>query len=143
METTPRTPDWILEARRIADAADQGPWHQSRADDDKCATALYVARGEFKRGRWPSPEQVVAVTMLQSPVVAVSDAARSNTAFIAAARELVPRLCAEVERLRAQRMRAANALRQLSSSTASASGDSIRRDLLGSIVPLIKELEAE
>jgi len=142
MEVLSSTPDWVAEARRTAEAADPGPWHAGRADDDHCAIAFYVARGAFKRGRWPSPEQVVAVTFLQYPCLAVSDLEESNTAFIAASRDLVPRLCAEVERLREQRARAAHTIRRVSSSLESAP-NAIARELLDAVRSLINELDSD
>lgn len=142
MESPSGTPGWVSEARRLAEAADPGPWHASRADDDHCAVAFYVARGDFKRGRWPSPEQVVAVTFLQYPCLAVSDLAESNTALIAASRDLVLRLCTEVERLREQRARAAHTMRLVSSTLESAPTEHARR-LLEVIQPLVKELDSD
>ena len=142
MESRSSTPDWVSEARRVAEAADPGPWHASRADDDHCAVAFYVARGDFKRGRWPSPEQVVAVTFLQYPCLAVSNLAESNTALIAASRDLVLRLCTEVERLRDQRACAVHTMRVVASNLESAPTEDAR-ELLNTVRPLIMELYSD
>lgn len=97
-----------------------------RADADNCSSAMFLARGEFKRGRWPEPEQVVAITLLQSPFIAVSDRWKENAEFIAAAREVVPRLCCQLEEALAQRERLAEALRRILASVVAEDGASAR-----------------
>ena len=83
------------------------------ADDDTAMRAHFVARGNFRPGRWPDPHQVVAVTLLQSPNLALSDLDRQNASFIAASRDGISRLLAEGDRLLVRHQRTVETLRRV------------------------------
>ncbi len=90
----------------LARAATPGPWHVRDLDDDHAMNLVAVStvpdtgRGE----RWPDFDhhEIIAATLVQQPrYVDVADELwDENAAFIAAAREAVPRLIAEIRRLR-------------------------------------------
>ncbi|MFI6875320.1 hypothetical protein ACIBL6_17965 [Streptomyces sp. NPDC050400] len=89
-------------------AATPGPWFVRFLDDDWAMNLVAVStvpdtgRGE----RWPDFEhrEIVAATLVQQPrYVDVADKQwDENARFIAAARDSVPRLIAEVRQLRRQ-----------------------------------------
>lgn len=93
--------------RERAEHATPGPWHVRLLDDTHAMGLVAVSTvpdtgwGE----RWPEFDhgEIVAATLIQAPrYVDVADQRwDENAAFIAHAREDVPRLLAEVERLRA------------------------------------------
>jgi len=105
--------DWVEQLRALAEASDPGPWMVDGADDDMAMSATFVVRGRYKPGHWPDAEQVVAITLLQSPNLALADLDERNAKFIAAARDGVPRLCTEVQQLTSQRDRLAEVLRRV------------------------------
>ncbi|MEV0319825.1 hypothetical protein ACIBKX_17005 [Streptomyces sp. NPDC050658] len=90
----------------IAAAATPGPWHVRQLDDDHAMSLVAVSTApESGRGeRWPDFDhgEIVAATLVQSPRYADTADARwdENARFIARAREDVPRLVAEIRRLR-------------------------------------------
>ncbi|MGY6499852.1 MAG: hypothetical protein ACXIVQ_02995 [Acidimicrobiales bacterium] len=96
------------EIEQRASAATSGPWFVRRLDDDNATSLVAVGttpdtgQGE----RWPGFDhgEIVAATLVQQPrYVDVSDGLwDENAAFIARAREDVPRLLAEIHRLRSQ-----------------------------------------
>lgn len=98
----------------LAGAASPAPWVVGHGNDDACMAAQFVVSASFHR--WPAPEQVVAITLLQTPNIALSDHHRQNAEFIAAAREGVPRLSEALRFLAAERLRIASVLRALLSS---------------------------
>ncbi|MFR9778558.1 hypothetical protein ACL02O_21225 [Micromonospora sp. MS34] len=96
----------LTEIDTLAQAATPGPWYVRQLDDDWAMSLVAVStvpdtgRGE----RWPDFDhrEVVAATLVQQPRYAdVADERwDENAAFIANARRDVPRLVAEVRRLR-------------------------------------------
>lgn len=88
------------------DGATPGPWFWDNPDDENCmnAYAVFTGRGgidDFGPG-YADHERIVAITMLQTPRYASHVAGRweEDADFIANARADVPRLVAEVRRLR-------------------------------------------
>ena len=87
-------------------AATPGPWHVRLLDDKHAMNLVAVStvpdtgRGE----RWPDFDhgEIIAATLVQQPrYVGVADELwDENAAFIAEARQAVPRLIAEIRRLR-------------------------------------------
>jgi hypothetical protein len=105
------TPDPVSEAELAdmqdrADAATAGPWFVRQLDDKAAMSLVAVStvpdtgRGE----RWPAfdHQQIVAATLVQEPRYADVRDERwdENARFIAHARHDIPRLIAEVRRLR-------------------------------------------
>jgi hypothetical protein len=110
------TDNELVEIERRAVAAAPGPWFARATDDGAFMNARYVgldpiapddhdfrhdelqgmSEGEGKSNR------VIAITLLQYPRLADGPNEDENTEFIAHAREDVPRLVAEVRRLRAE-----------------------------------------
>jgi hypothetical protein len=92
----------------LCEATTPGPWFV-RALDDKAAMNLVAVSTTPDPGaveRWPSFDhgELVAATLVQDPrYVDVADGRwDENAAFIAMARMAVPRLVAEVRRMRAR-----------------------------------------
>ena len=96
------------ELRRLLDAATPGPWHARATDDWKCQTAFYVStipgsgmQHDGQRGldidADIDSDNIIAVTLLQSPPVATAEASDANTELIAAAVNALPALLAMVE----------------------------------------------
>ncbi|MER6428778.1 hypothetical protein ABT272_13645 [Streptomyces sp900105245] len=113
MCTTPNTPPGdesegldleLLE--ELSTAATPGPWFVRSLDDDSAMNlvAVSTAKGTDKGERWPNFDhrEMIAATLIQHPRYVDCDDGRwdENAAFIAAAREAVPRLVEEVKRLR-------------------------------------------
>ncbi|MFE0131973.1 hypothetical protein ACFWY6_10410 [Streptomyces sp. NPDC059037] len=102
----PLTDDDLDGIEEIAAAATPGPWHMRQLDDDHAMSLVAVStvpdtgRGE----RWPGFDhgEIVAATLVQQPryVDAADGRWDENARFIARARQDVPRLVAEVRRLR-------------------------------------------
>ncbi|SEQ62749.1 hypothetical protein SAMN05216188_10478 [Lentzea xinjiangensis] len=107
------TPEWLTdkeldELDELATAATPGPWFVRALDDDYAMNLIAVSTvpdtglGE----RWPSfaHGEIVAATLVQQPRYVDSSDERwdENARFIAAARDGVPRLIAEIKRLRRQ-----------------------------------------
>jgi hypothetical protein len=90
----------------LASAATPGPWFVRAVDDDQAMNLVAVStRPDTGKGeRLPDfePGEVVAATLVQHPrYVDVDDGMwDENAAFIAMAREAIPRLLGEVWRLR-------------------------------------------
>jgi hypothetical protein len=98
----------LHEIENRAESATPGPWYVRFLDDDAAANLVAVSTmpddGEGRR--WPEWEdrELVAATLVQFPtpyVAGPDDRWDENAAFIAHARSDVPRLIAEVRRLRA------------------------------------------
>ncbi|MGV9302516.1 hypothetical protein ACWDLG_04000 [Nonomuraea sp. NPDC003727] len=98
----------LQEIESRAQAATPGPWYVRFLDDDAAANLVAVSTvpdvGEGKR--WPAwnGSEVVAATLVQFPrpyVAGPDDRWDENATFIAHARSDIPRLLAEVHRLRA------------------------------------------
>ncbi|MCM0678516.1 hypothetical protein NCC78_28145 [Micromonospora phytophila] len=94
------------------EAASPGPWYVRLLDDSHAAglvavgTAPDTGRGE----RWPDfpADEMIAATLVQFPeryVDCADERWDENATFIAHARHDVPRLLAEIRRLRAQLQR--------------------------------------
>lgn len=103
----------LIEIETRASAATPGPWYAHATDDNVFSNARYVSLepGEFRHDGKQSmdeeshdkadSEKVIAITLLQSPQLADCDECEENTVFIAHARSDIPRLIAEIRRLRA------------------------------------------
>ncbi|MYS79133.1 hypothetical protein [Embleya scabrispora] len=107
MDTSePLTDEDLTEIEELAAATTPGPWHVRQLDDDEAMSFVAVSTvpdtglGE----RWPDfdHEQIVAATLVQDPrYVDVADKRwDENAQFIANARHDIPRLVAEIRRLR-------------------------------------------
>ncbi len=96
-----------------ADQATPGPWFGHATDDEYSSNALYVSprpgsqeHHDNRRGMaegnpfQADPASVVAITLLQTPLLCLPKEFEENTEFIAHARADIPRLVAEVRRLR-------------------------------------------
>jgi hypothetical protein len=106
------TDDDLEQIEKRAAEATPGPWYPHRTDDQVHSNARYVSvepsdfAHDNKTRMWAgsrqqaNPEGVIAITLLQSPGLAVADACDENTLFIAHARTDVPSLVSEVRRLR-------------------------------------------
>ncbi|MEV6112975.1 hypothetical protein AB0L59_10705 [Streptomyces sp. NPDC052109] len=104
----PLTEEELDELDELAAAATPGPWFV-RALDDADAMNLVAVSTVPDSGlgeRWPGFDhgEIVAATLVQQPryVDAADERWDENAHFIAAARESVPRLVAEIRRLRRQ-----------------------------------------
>lgn len=107
------TDEELTEIEVRANAATPGPWYAHATDDEVFSNARYISLepGEFRHDNKRSmdsqsderadSEQVIAITLLQSPRLADCDECDENTLFIAHARSDIPRLIAEIRRLRA------------------------------------------
>ncbi|MFK4102480.1 hypothetical protein ACI2L1_20825 [Streptomyces sp. NPDC019531] len=108
--TTPEPPtdEELDELDELARAATPGPWFVRSLDDVDAMSLVAVSTlpdtglGE----RWPGFDhrEIVAATLIQQPryVDAADERWDENAHFIAAARDNIPRLVAEVRRLRRQ-----------------------------------------
>ncbi|GIJ77038.1 hypothetical protein [Micromonospora phaseoli] len=100
--------DELAEIEELCVAATPGPWFVRLLDDDHAMSlvAVSVVPGDGRGARWPDFDhrEIVAATLVQQPryVDAGDERWDENAAFIAMARDAVPRLVAEVRRLRAQ-----------------------------------------
>lgn len=97
----------LLDLAQITDLATPGPWHVRFLDDDRAMNLVGIStEPETGMGeRWPDFDHktMIAATLVQQPrYVSVADERwDENAAFIAEARTAVPRLLAEIARLRA------------------------------------------
>jgi hypothetical protein len=96
----------LVEIADLAARATPGPW-QVRFLDDVHAMSLVAVSTRPDTGlgeRWPDfdPTIMIAATLVQEPRYVCSSDERwdENAAFIAAARTAIPRLLAEIARLR-------------------------------------------
>ncbi|MEV7197879.1 hypothetical protein AB0N81_39710 [Streptomyces sp. NPDC093510] len=101
------TPDVDLEEiMEMCAAATPGPWYVRNLDDDHAMNLVAVSTVEDTGGgeRWPAFDEgeMIAATLVQSPryVDCADSRWDENAAFIAMAREAVPRLVEEVKHLR-------------------------------------------
>ncbi|MET7728118.1 hypothetical protein [Streptomyces mirabilis] len=104
----PLTHEELEELDELARAATPGPWFVRSLDDVDAMSLVAVSTvpdtglGE----RWPGFDhrEIVAATLIQQPryVDAADERWDENARFIAAARDNIPRLVAEVRRLRRQ-----------------------------------------
>lgn len=106
MTTEPLSDDELTELAELAEHATPGPWYVRDLDDEHAMSLVAVGTqpdtglGE----RWPGFDHtsMIAATLIQQPrYVDIADERwDANAAFIAAARTAVPRLLAEITRLR-------------------------------------------
>ncbi|WP_202610722.1 hypothetical protein [Herbidospora solisilvae] len=102
----PMTNEELAAIEELADAATPGPWHVRDLDDTyaMCLVAVATTPGTGRGERRPGFDhhEIVACTLIQEPRYAdVADGRwDENARFIAEARQHVPRLIAEVRRLR-------------------------------------------
>lgn len=95
---------YLDEIQKMYEAATKGPWYWGCTDDDHSMNARYVGtrqrdwahdnRHGLDCGHTDQepPDNVVAITLLQSPCLAGNGRCDENAAFIAASRDAVPRL---------------------------------------------------
>ncbi|MFJ7105803.1 hypothetical protein [Streptomyces albogriseolus] len=109
-EQIPRGADCDIDLDEIAEicaAATPGPWFVRHLDDQNAMNLVAISTVEDTgRGeRWPAFDHrdLVAATLVQHPRYVDCEDGRwdENAAFIAMAREVIPRLVQEVKRLRA------------------------------------------
>lgn len=108
MDNRPLTDEELADLEQLAEVATPGPWYVRFLDDSSAMNLVAIStvpdngRGE----RWPDFDhrEIVAATLVQEPRYAdVADERWDENAwFIARARDAVPRLVAEVRRLRAK-----------------------------------------
>lgn len=97
----------LQEIEELCSAATPGPWFVRILDDDSAMNLVAVSTtpGDDRARRWPEFDhgEIVAATLVQHPryVDCGDERWDENAAFIAMAREAVPRLTAEIRRLRA------------------------------------------
>ena len=102
----PLTEEELAAIEELAESATPGPWFVRYLDDDHAMNLVAIGtvpdtgRGE----RWPDFDhhEIVAATLVQHPrYVDVADERwDENARFIASARQEIPRLIAEIRRLR-------------------------------------------
>ncbi|MGW5688385.1 hypothetical protein [Nonomuraea sp. NPDC003754] len=97
----------LQEIESRAQAATPGPWYVRFLDDDAAANLVAISTMPDAGGgeRWPAwnGSEMVAATLVQFPrpyVAGPDDRWDENATFIAHARSDVPRLLAEIRRLR-------------------------------------------
>jgi len=101
-------PEELEEIEVMAEAATPGPWYVRFYDDEAAMniTAIATTDDDGADIRYPEFDhgEIVAATLIQHPrYVDITDGRwDENARFIAASRELVPKLIAEVKRLRAR-----------------------------------------
>jgi hypothetical protein len=104
------TPEQLSKIEARLNAATPGPWYAHATDDDMAMNARYVGlepckfRHDERCGMGAdcdAPENVIAITLLQHPALALADENDENTLFIAHAWTDIGNLVAEVRRLRA------------------------------------------
>lgn len=107
MEATgPMTDEELAEIEELVDATTPGPWYVRNLDDEyaMCLVAVGTTPDTGRGERRPEFDhgEIVAGTLIQQPrYVDVADGRwDENARFIAEARHHVPRLVAEVRRLR-------------------------------------------
>lgn len=99
--------DELEEIEELCRAATPAPWFVRTLDDDFAMNlvAVSTAPDAGKSERWPNfdHKEIIAATLVQHPRYVDSGDERwdENAAFIAMAREAVPRLLDEVRRLQA------------------------------------------
>ncbi|MFQ6197407.1 hypothetical protein [Streptomyces sp. NPDC000405] len=97
----------LEEIEEICSAATPGPWFVRTLDDDQAMNLIAVSTtpDTGHAERWPGFDhrEIVAATLVQHPRYVDSQDERwdENAAFITMARENIPRLVAEIRRLRA------------------------------------------
>ncbi|MFV2110490.1 hypothetical protein [Micromonospora sp. LOL_015] len=96
------------EIEEICSAATPGPWYVRNLDDDHAMGLVAVSTnpGDGGAARWPNFDhrEIIAATLIQHPRYVDSGDERwdENAAFIAMARDIVPRLVQEVRKLRGE-----------------------------------------
>ena len=94
----------LREIHERAAAASPGPWFTRLLDDDYAMNLVAITNAASDEDSWSEPDgsELVAATLVQHPRYVCHDDGRwdENADFIAHAREDVPRLLAEVARLR-------------------------------------------
>jgi hypothetical protein len=102
----PMTDAELAAIQERSDAATAGPWFVRDLDDDKAMSLVAISTVEDTGlgERWPSFDhgQIIAATLVQSPRYVDIDDERwdENARFLAHARQDIPRLIAEIRRLR-------------------------------------------
>jgi hypothetical protein len=100
--------DELKEIEELCSAATPGPWFVRALDDDSAMNLVAVSThpDTGRSERWPQYDhgEIIAATLVQHPryVDTVDERWDENAAFIAMARDSIPRLVAEIRRLRAQ-----------------------------------------
>jgi hypothetical protein len=101
------TEDELAAIEELVAAATPGPWYVRNLDDDHAANlvAVSTAPDASRTQRWPNFDagEIVAATLVQFPnryVNCTDERWDENAQFIAHARQDIPRLIAEVRRLK-------------------------------------------
>jgi hypothetical protein len=107
-EMTEITDQELLEIQEQADEATLGPWFDRHLDDDWATNLMAVSKPVENGPRWPGfrAGDIAAAVLTQQPIRYVDiDNGKwgDNAAFIAHAREDVPRLIEEIRRLRSEK----------------------------------------
>lgn len=101
------TQEQLDKLEALTEAATPGPWYAHNTDDTSFMNVYAVTTSpiepDFQYDNEATHEEVVAVTLFQYPRIACHKADRwdEDAAFIAAARNTMPQLLAEVRRLQA------------------------------------------
>ena len=99
------TKELIERAKTLSGKATPGPWYAHATDDDMGMNGRYVGTKEceFKHDNeyglstnYPNND-IVAITLLQSPPMALDVYADDNTKFIAESREMLPEMAEKLE----------------------------------------------
>jgi hypothetical protein len=104
----PLTDGELAAIEELADTATPGPWFVRQLDDEDAMSlvAISTVPDTDRAERWPDFDhrEIVAATLIQQPrYVDVADERWiTNAKFIANARQDIPRLIAEIKRLRRQ-----------------------------------------
>ncbi|MEU3849729.1 hypothetical protein [Streptomyces sp. NPDC029554] len=107
MTSDPAPDDLDLDTiEELCAAATPGPWFVRNVDDEHAMNLVAVSTGEGtgRTERWPGFDhrELIVATLVQQPryVDCADERWEENAAFIAMARDALPRLVAEVKRLR-------------------------------------------
>ncbi|MDT0387486.1 hypothetical protein [Streptomyces dubilierae] len=107
MTSDPAPDDLDLDTiEELCAAATPGPWFVRNVDDEHAMNLVAVStvEGTGRTERWPGFDhrELIAATLVQQPryVDCADERWEENAAFIAMARDALPRLVAEVKRLR-------------------------------------------
>ncbi len=102
----------LVEIEARAKAATEGPWYFHNTDDNLFMNAGYISTepGElnhdgkqgmdYESNEQVDPKKIIAITLLQSPHLADCNDEFENALFISHARSDIPRLLAEIYRLK-------------------------------------------
>ncbi|MBN6054223.1 hypothetical protein JYK22_19935, partial [Nonomuraea sp. RK-328] len=100
----PPTDEELAAIEELAEAATPGPWFVRHLDDEHAMNlvAISTVPDTGHHERWPDFDhhEIVAATLIQQPRYVADERWDENAQFIANARQDIPRLIAEIKRLR-------------------------------------------